>query len=115
MYFIALVAGCSAALFLVITVGIYSWYKLQRNSKLGADVKYPAYSVGGVTKNGTPPNSGDRRLAHSAQMYHYQHQKQQILALENNTRDQRRGSVSDADSDDENDADHTCMNVPLFH
>ncbi|KAI5729245.1 hypothetical protein M8J76_000571 [Diaphorina citri] len=116
MYFVALVSGCSVALLLVIALGAYSWYKLQHNSKLGADVKYPAYSVGGVTKNGTPPSSGDRRLAHSAQMYHYQHQKQQILALENNSRDQRRGSVSDVESDDENEGDHTvyeCPTLPL--
>ena len=25
---------------------------------------------------------GDKKLAHSAQMYHYQHQKQQMLSLE---------------------------------
>jgi hypothetical protein len=25
---------------------------------------------------------GDRRLAQSAQMYHYQHQKQQMIAIE---------------------------------
>lgn len=116
MYFIALVAGCSAALLLIIVLGGYSWYKLQKNNKLAADVKYPAYAVSGVTKNGGPPASGDRRLAHSAQMYHYQHQKQQILALENNNRDQRRGSVSDVESDDEHEADHTvyeCPTLPL--
>jgi hypothetical protein len=27
-------------------------------------------------------SSGDRRLAQSAQMYHYQHQKQQMIAME---------------------------------
>ena len=27
-------------------------------------------------------SSGDRKLAHSAQMYHYQHHKQQMMALE---------------------------------
>lgn len=27
-------------------------------------------------------NSGDKKLAQSAQMYHYQHQKQQMIALE---------------------------------
>lgn len=25
---------------------------------------------------------GDKRLAHSAQMFHYQHQKQQMLSME---------------------------------
>jgi hypothetical protein len=28
------------------------------------------------------PTSGDRKLAQSAQMYHYQHQKQQMIAME---------------------------------
>lgn len=27
------------------------------------------------------PGSGDRRLAQSAQMYHYQHQKNQMIAI----------------------------------
>ena len=33
---------------------------------------------GGVPRS----ESGDRKLAHSAQMYHYQHHKQQMMALE---------------------------------
>ena len=28
------------------------------------------------------PQPGDKKLAHSAQMYHYQHQRQQMLSLE---------------------------------
>jgi hypothetical protein len=33
-------------------------------------------------KSNTSKNSGDRKLAQSAQMYHYQHQKQQMIAME---------------------------------
>lgn len=29
-----------------------------------------------------PLQSGDRKLAQSAQMYHYQHQKQQMIAMQ---------------------------------
>lgn len=29
--------------------------------------------------------TGDKKLAHSAQMYHYQHQKQQMLSMEKYT------------------------------
>lgn len=54
--------------------------RLRRNSKAAADVEYPAYGVTGPNKESTP--TGDRRLAHSAQMYHYQLTKQQIIAME---------------------------------
>jgi hypothetical protein len=53
---------------------------LQKNAKAAADVEYPAYGVTGPNKEVSP--TGDRRLAQSAQMYHYQHQKQQIIAME---------------------------------
>ena len=59
-------------------------FRLQRSAKATAEAEYPAYGVtgpggGGGEKVGSP---GDRKLAHSAQMYHYQHQKQQMLAME---------------------------------
>jgi len=56
--------------------------------KATSEVDYPAY---GVTGPALPPNgkdsrgsglTGDRKLAQSAQMYHYQHQKQQMIASE---------------------------------
>lgn len=62
------------------------WYpsvllsRLHTNSKAAADIEYPAYGVTGPNKEISP--TGDRRLAQSAQMYHYQHQKQQIIAME---------------------------------
>lgn len=54
--------------------------RLHANSKAAADIEYPAYGVTGPNKEISP--TGDRRLAQSAQMYHYQHQKQQIIAME---------------------------------
>lgn len=40
-------------------------------------------SGGGGDKTGVSRStSGDRKLAQSAQMYHYQHHKQQMMALE---------------------------------
>lgn len=56
------------------------FYRFHKNTKAAADVDYPAYGVTGPNKEVTP--TGDRRLAQSAQMYHYQHQKQQIIAME---------------------------------
>lgn len=53
---------------------------MQKNNKAAADIEYPAYGITGPNKDMSP--TGDRRLAQSAQMYHYQHQKQQIIAME---------------------------------
>lgn len=53
-------------------------HSLSKKAKAAADVDYPAYGVTGPTID----TSGDRKLAHSAHMYHYQHQKQQIIAME---------------------------------
>ena len=54
---------------------------MQSSAKAQAESEYPAYGVTGPTREklGSP---GDRKLAQSAQMYHYQHQKQQMLAME---------------------------------
>ena len=54
---------------------------LQKNVKAASEAEYPAYGVTGPSRDkaGSP---GDRKLAQSAQMYHYQHQKQQMLAME---------------------------------
>nr|CAD7438289.1 unnamed protein product [Timema bartmani] len=113
IYFIAIVAGCSAAAVLaVVGIGI-AWYKWHRNTKAAADVEYPAYGVTGPNKDVSP--TGDRRLAHSAQMYHYQHQKQQILAMETSSRatSERNGSLSEADSEEENEeGDYTVYECP---
>lgn len=74
-------------------------------------MEYPAYGVTGPNKDISP--SGDRRLAQSAQMYHYQHQKQQIIAMENRTNQERNGTLSDVESDDENEeGDYTVYECP---
>lgn len=112
VYVIAVVAGISAAATVgLIAVGI-GWYNLQKHVKNASDVEYPAYGVTGPNKDASP--SGDRRLAQSAQMYHYQHQKQQILAMESRPPvGERHGSVSEVDSDEENEeGDYTVYECP---
>ncbi|XP_044751281.1 uncharacterized protein LOC123311412 isoform X2 [Coccinella septempunctata] len=111
LYIIAIVAGISAAATVgLIAVGI-GWYNLQKHVKNATDVDYPAYGVTGPNKDASPSN--DRRLAQSAQMYHYQHQKQQIIAMEKAANGDRHGSVSDADTDEENEeGDYTVYECP---
>lgn len=113
MYAVALIAGVSAA----VTVGLVAlgigWYTLHKKGVAAADVEYPAYGVTGPNKEMSP--SGDRRLAQSAHMYHYQHQKQQIIAMENRANNEHNGSLSDVESDDENEeGDYTVYECPGF-
>lgn len=56
--------------------------RLHKNAKAASEVDYPAYGVTGPAKERVGPGPGDRKLAQSAQMYHYQHQKQQMIAME---------------------------------
>lgn len=111
MYIVALIGGISAA----VTVGLISvgigWYTLHKKAKAAADVDYPAYGVTGPNKDSSP--SGDKRLAQSAQMYHYQHQKQQIIAMENHNNVDKNGPHSEAESEDDNDeGDYTVYECP---
>ncbi|XP_058455444.1 protein cab-1 [Malaya genurostris] len=111
MYIVALIGGISAA----VTVGLISvgigWYTLHKKAKAAADVDYPAYGVTGPNKDSSP--TGDRKLAQSAQMYHYQHQKQQIIAMENHNNLDKNGSHSDPESEDDNEeGDYTVYECP---
>ncbi|XP_011305189.1 uncharacterized protein [Fopius arisanus] len=111
VYFIAIVAGCSAAAMFALVLISLTWCRLQRNVKAAADIDYPAYGVTGPNKDVSP--SGDQRLAHSAQMYHFQHQKQQIIAMEKSAASRDPGSVSEAESDEENEeGDYTVYECP---
>ncbi|XP_033223752.1 uncharacterized protein LOC117177268 isoform X2 [Belonocnema kinseyi] len=112
IYFIAVVAGCSAAAMFALVLVSLTWCRIQRVAKAAADIEYPAYGVTGPNKDVSP--SGDQRLAQSAQMYHFQHQKQQIIAMENRASANRDpGSVSEAESDEENEeGDYTVYECP---
>uniref|UniRef100_A0A4W4GWF6 Neural proliferation, differentiation and control, 1b n=1 Tax=Electrophorus electricus TaxID=8005 RepID=A0A4W4GWF6_ELEEL len=70
------------------------------------------YPPGDHSFTGKPSSpSGDKTLAQSAQMYHYQHQKQQMLSLKQ--RDEPKIPESGATSDEENeDGDFTVYECP---
>ncbi|OQR71741.1 neural proliferation differentiation and control protein 1-like [Tropilaelaps mercedesae] len=115
--FIAVVAGCSTiAAFLIVSTG-YCVYRVHQNQRMAQDVDYPAYGVTGPVKNALTSPPTDRKLAQSAQMYHFQHQKQQMIAVEKNQQAvlpslaNRRGSRSEGESDDE-DKDYTVYECP---
>ncbi|XP_048488678.1 uncharacterized protein LOC105382682 isoform X2 [Plutella xylostella] len=111
MFGVTIMAATGAALAIAVIGFAIGWYTLSKKAKAAADVDYPAYGVTGPTMD----TSGDRKLAHSAHMYHYQHQKQQIIAMERNGMEQRKGSLTDPESEEENEeGDYTVYECPGF-
>ncbi|XP_070761203.1 neural proliferation differentiation and control protein 1 [Enoplosus armatus] len=100
-----IVAGSLA----LIVAGAF-WVRLQKGVRLTQKIEYPVY---GLMRAQTFDNlPGDKKLAHSAQMYHYQHQKQQMLSLEKH-RDEPKVPDSGASTDEENeDGDFTVYECP---
>ncbi|XP_014780641.1 uncharacterized protein LOC106876558 isoform X2 [Octopus bimaculoides] len=111
IYFIAIIAACSVAGFVGIIVAAVCWYKLQANVKASSGVDYPAYGVTGPNKERLP-SPGDRKLAQSAQMYHYQHQKQQMIALEKANGEMKHDASDDESEDDNEEGDYTVYECP---
>ncbi|XP_071802219.1 neural proliferation differentiation and control protein 1-like isoform X1 [Asterias amurensis] len=112
--FILIVCGCVAVGVLGIAVAFLCWYKIQTTAKAQSEAEYPAYGLTGPSAH-TPSNmsSGDRKLAQSAQMYHYQHQKQQMIAMEKREKGEMQHDASDYDSEEENeDGDLTVYECP---
>ena len=88
----------------------FSVYRARKNAKAAEDVEYPAYGVTGPGKD-MSPNSGDRMLAQNAQLYHFEHKKQQMLAFDGHADSQRR-SMSDNESEDGEEGDYTVYECP---
>ncbi|KAL8602068.1 hypothetical protein ACOMHN_007338 [Nucella lapillus] len=110
--FILVVVGCTVLAAVGIVGAGVCWYKYHRSAKAASVVDYPAYGVTGPTKD-RAPSPGDRKLAHSAQMYHYQHQKQQMMALQSASSGEMKHDASDDESvEDNDDADYTVYECP---
>ncbi|XP_029294729.1 neural proliferation differentiation and control protein 1 [Cottoperca gobio] len=93
----------------LITAGA-CWVRLQKGVRLTQKVDYPAYKL--MRAHAFDNLPGDKKLAHSAQMYHYQHQKQQMLSMEKH-RDEPKVLDSGASTDEENeDGDFTVYECP---
>jgi len=122
VFFVVVLSISMMCLVSVVIAGV-CWYRLNKQRKLMASSDYVGY---GTTNGdpgdyihdkksgaGVPPRSesGDRKLAHSAQMYHYQHHKQQMMALEKSQSD--RVDESDQDDLEENeDGNYTVYECP---
>ncbi|XP_072311412.1 neural proliferation differentiation and control protein 1a [Eucyclogobius newberryi] len=79
---VVMVSVCVIAGTVAVILAAVCSVKLRRDSRLTQKVDYPAFggaTVAPMTANGTSPL--DHTLAQNAQMFHYQHQKQQMLSM----------------------------------
>merc|ERR1711935_428924 len=110
IYFTTIV-GVTSGLMVFVIVGIgFLFHRARKNAKAAEDVEYPAYGVTGPGKD-MSPNSGDRMLAQNAQLYHFEHKKQQMLAFDGHADSQRR-SMLDNESEDGEEGDYTVYECP---
>ncbi|XP_059178619.1 neural proliferation differentiation and control protein 1-like [Physella acuta] len=109
--FIIILACAVATGFIGLMFAGVCYYKFRKSAKAASDVEYPAYGVTGPTKEKVP-SPGDRKLAQSAQMYHYQHQKQQMIAMEKANGDMKHDASDDESDDDNVEGDYTVYECP---
>merc|ERR1711963_371225 len=110
IYFTTIV-GVTSGLMVFVIVGVgFLFHRARKNAKAAEELEYPAYGVTGPGKE-ISPTSGDRKLAQNAQLYHYQHQKQQMIAFDGHADSQRR-SNSDEESEDGEEGDYTVYECP---
>lgn len=108
---LGVVVACALAGLTALTIAGICWCRMRKEIKLAEKTDYPAY------RQSPPPpyektSPGDKKLAQNAQMYHYQHQKQQMISMEKN-KDELKHPDSAVTSDEENeDGDFTVYECP---
>jgi len=114
--FLVLVAVCSLVGILGLISAAVFWYKIQKRAEAALDAEYPSYGVTGPNNNGSKisPSStmSDRKLAQSAQMFHYQQQRQQMMAQEKASLDAKPVHSDDSDDEAPGGGDYTVYECP---
>ncbi|CAF2055456.1 unnamed protein product [Rotaria magnacalcarata] len=114
--FIVVIGTCCLVGVVGLIAAAIFWYKIQKRAATAVDAEYPSYGVTGpnasVGKISPSSTMSDRKLAQSAQMFHYQQQRQQMMAQEKAHLDAK--PVHSDDSDDEAPAggDYTVYECP---
>ncbi|XP_026541669.1 neural proliferation differentiation and control protein 1, partial [Notechis scutatus] len=107
---LGLIVSCTAAGVAALVVALICWCRLQKEIHLAQKADYPANKLPQL-----PPydklSPGDQKLAQSAQMYHYQHQKQQMLSMEKHKEETKAPEPVSSDEENE-DGDFTVYECP---
>ncbi|XP_013913849.1 PREDICTED: neural proliferation differentiation and control protein 1 [Thamnophis sirtalis] len=107
---LGLIVVCTAAGMAALVVATICWCKLQKEIQLAQKADYPANNLPQLPSY-DKLSPGDRKLAQSAQMYHYQHQKQQMLSMEKNKEEAKAPECISSDEENE-DGDFTVYECP---
>ncbi|XP_037609247.1 neural proliferation differentiation and control protein 1a [Sebastes umbrosus] len=110
---VIMISLCVAVGAVAVILATVCFVKLQKDTRLTQKVDYPAFGGAGVpaaVANGT--SMGDKNLAQSAQMYHYQHQKQQMLSMGNNKPEQKVPETEVTSDEEEVGGDFTVYECP---
>jgi len=114
--FLVIVGTCSLVGVLGLVAAAIFWYKIQKRAEASLDAEYPSYGVTGPGSSGgkISPSStvSDRKLAQSAQMFHYQQQRQQMMAQEKAHLDTKPDHSDDSDDEAPNAGDYTVYECP---
>ncbi|XP_061459932.1 neural proliferation differentiation and control protein 1 [Rhineura floridana] len=108
---LGMIVVCTAAGIAALVVAAICWCRLQREIRLARKADYPAHKPQDGPPSYDKISPGDKKLAQSAQMYHYQHQKQQMLSMEKHKEEAKVPESASSDEENE-DGDFTVYECP---
>ncbi|NXJ01272.1 NPDC1 protein, partial [Psophia crepitans] len=107
---LGLIVVCTVAGISALIVAAVCWCRLQKEVRLAQKADYSAQRVASPLPY-DKISPGDKTLAQSAQMYHYQHQKQQMLSMEKHKEEPKLPDSASSDEENE-DGDFTVYECP---
>ncbi|NWW89098.1 NPDC1 protein, partial [Rhynochetos jubatus] len=107
---LGLIVVCTVAGVSALIVAAVCWCRLQKEVQLAQKVDYSTQRVASPLPY-DKISPGDKTLAQSAQMYHYQHQKQQMLSMEKHKEEPKLPDSASSDEENE-DGDFTVYECP---
>jgi len=114
--FIVIVGTCCVVGVVGLVAAAVFWYKIQKRAEAAIESEYPSYGVTGPNASSgklSPSSSmSDRKLAQSAQMFHYQQQRQQMMAQEKAHLDAKPVNSDDSDDEAPGGGDYTVYECP---
>ncbi|NXE84712.1 NPDC1 protein, partial [Cochlearius cochlearius] len=107
---LGLIVVCTVAGVSALIVAAVCWCRLQKEVRLAQKADYAAQRAASPLPY-DKISPGDKTLAQSAQMYHYQHQKQQMLSMEKHKEEPKLPDSASSDEENE-DGDFTVYECP---
>uniref|UniRef100_A0A8C8REM3 Neural proliferation, differentiation and control 1 n=1 Tax=Pelusios castaneus TaxID=367368 RepID=A0A8C8REM3_9SAUR len=107
---LGMIVAFSVAGIVALIVAAICWCRLQKEIRLAQKTDYPVQKPPGPLPY-DKISPGDQKLAQSAQMYHYQHQKQQMLSMEKHKEEPKLPESASSDEENE-DGDFTVYECP---